>query len=357
MSTDLLMEIAPFCLTPIHRLNRLADLNSRPGYFIRLSQLDSPRTSSFSPEKIYGYSQLMTWPELGDEPVEKIVSQVRNKNTSSTLWKAAFSWAAYDLENRQHQKSPFGQRHITSHLQIFSDFNHTTLSDLSMAQEFLIHHSPSIVKIKAKLQTIDQLIALIKLYPKIKWRWDFNGEIESREIFEMLKSKCLPFIHSFDFWEDPFSFKIHQSYPIEELKQWLHPIPLALDRMVHFDRNYQADVHVLKPIQHQRLEWQTRLKTYNSQKRAPSLVVTSNMDHPLGHLIALAASLEASQINSKINSSTPSYHGLLTHDYFGPQILSTQFFVTPDNRLRFQATCPYGWGFKSLDDSLNWESI
>lgn len=298
------ISIHRYQLSPRLAPNRLSQNGGREGALLRV---EFPHAT--------GYADLFSWPELGDPSLEESLESLKHHPLPQAA--ASLAWAYYEARAKERGVSLLSDVNVISH---------KTMSELSEIEDCYTH-----AKIKiSSLASFQTACEFMKGRKQI-FRLDFNGLIKNAEEAEHFKSHIL-----FDFIEDPFvPALMNDAAALKRIKA-----PVALDREESPEKISLCDVWVVKPVYYspEFLFEQMRL----IKKR---IVVTSNMDHPLGQLIALHVAQKCPQ----------EIHGLLTQNTYRPHAHS--HWVTQSGAILQPSFQGLGWGLDSQLETLPWEKL
>ncbi len=210
-----------------------------------------------------GYACLHPWPELGDLQLDALLNDITGDRKSALVQRALYC-AKIDREAREKQVSLFHGLSIPR--------SHATLPSLDLKMlESAIEAGFDVVKIKGGRDLAaeaDFLNDASSMYPKIRWRIDFNHSHRFETIDQWRADLSSSLQKNIDFCEDAFA--------IDETPaaNWL-----AIDRLVD-QWHFKDEVAVIKPA----------LNDVDAVMRkshmAARVVLTSYMDHPVGQMFA-----------------------------------------------------------------------
>lgn len=300
------ISIHRYTLTPLSTPNRLSQKTPRQGALLKVEFNNLPEA---------GFADLFPWPELGDEALEEQIKSLKECPYRQAA--ASLSWAHYEARAKS--------RGIAL-LSDVSVHNHKTMTELTEIEPFYTH-----AKIKiSSLISFQEAMTFIK-DKKQTFRLDFNGLLTSFDEAEKYKTET-----TFDFIEDPFSAALMQ----DKKAPHVFKSPLALDRDENPLKKKVCDVWVIKPVYYAPDYLFEEMAKFKKR-----IVITSNMDHPLGQIIAM-------HVAQKYPQET---HGLLTQDLYSPHAQSdwvkqTQSILTPSFK-------GFGWGLDPQLSALSWEKL
>lgn len=308
-------------LTPKIAPNRLSTVSKRSGALVKV------KFKGFSRN---GFADLFPWPELGDEPLDLQVKSLI-QGTPLRLAAASLTWAFYEAK-----AASLGKK-LTQEV---SYPCHKTLLDRNQQIEPCFQ----IAKLKISAETLQEwetIEALRERYPKLKWRFDFNGlfktKSEARTFYNKISNAMLEAI---DFLEDPYCPELMED---PEALKIFEDLAVAVDRHPTPKALAVNEIWVIKPVYFSPEYLFTELRNFRGK-----VVITSNMDHALGQLTALHAAREI----SKILGARLLPGGLLTQDNFEtyPQMNWVQH---KQNQLVSTKNDP-GWGPADELSKLLW---
>jgi o-succinylbenzoate synthase len=316
------IETYSYLLQPISAPNRLSTAQMRKGVLLRVK---------FKGLDHFGFSDLFPWPELGDEPIDFQIESLKN-GTPCRLAATSIQWAHYEAQAKE--KSIFLLRgpEISSHETVIHidqmDSSHL-VSKIKISQE-IINNWPDF---QSKLEKFNK-----------KYRFDFNGLFQTIDeaqsfwngVSDNLKEKI-------EFLEDPYCTDLMSDKKAVEI---FSPVPTAVDRSPTSSSLKINPIWVVKPIYYSPIYLLHAVSEFNGE-----IVTTSNMDHPLGQLIALHASQRIKSLYPlKIRLS-----GLLTHGLYEPHLQSS-WIQTDENILHSQYD-GIGWGLDLEFEKLTWVKL
>lgn len=298
------ISIHRYSLTPLMAPNRLTQSRVREGALLKVEF-----------EKSTGYADLFSWPELGDPTLAQSLESLKQHPLCQAA--ASLAWASYEARAKERGISLLSDVKVTSH---------KTMSELSPIEDFFTHA-------KIKISSLENFQAACEFMRDKKqiFRLDFNGLVKTTEEADNFKASL-----KFDFIEDPYTPALMNS--AAALKKI--GAPVALDRDETPEKLALCDVWVVKPVYFspEFLFEQMRL----IKKR---IVITSNMDHPLGQLIALHVA----------QKRPAEVHGLLTQNMYESHAHSHWVNqVGTELKPTFQGP---GWGLDSQLETLSWEKL
>jgi O-succinylbenzoate synthase len=187
------------------------------------------------------------------------------------------------------------------------------------------------VKVKAGREVVKELATvrrLIKDWPEIRWRIDFNGTGVRAELEEVFKAWSEEERAKIDFLEDPVDYRSLDWLGLQKALG----VTVANDRWVDSDRG-DSEVLVVKPAV-QEIPATLRM-----------MIVTSYLDHPLGQAFAAWEAARA---------GVDEVCGLQSHGVFEATPFTEALGpVQPD----FQVPEGFGLGFDHLLEALPWRKL
>jgi O-succinylbenzoate synthase len=280
-----LIDYWPYELTPKRRLSAVANAGPRRGALIRVNG---------------GVADVHPWPELGDLPLDEQLSLLARGETTP-LTKASLSFASIDAAARRDRRNLF--------------------NGLTIPPSHWPGPDPPPDFDTVKLKSIDVIPDRVRL------RIDFNATLTAEEFIRI--AATLP-REQIDFIEDPCPYNADVWRELRS-KTGLR---LALDRAPSSPQHVNSyDVLILKPA----------LGEIPCTDK--EIVVTSNMDHPIGQLCAAYAAATA-------NITTTC--GLITHVLFKNDPFIERMRI---DGTRLMPPGGTGWGFDDLLEKLPWQKL
>ncbi|HEV7484916.1 MAG TPA: enolase C-terminal domain-like protein [Thermoanaerobaculia bacterium] len=280
-----MIDYWPYELTPKRRLSAVANAGPRRGALIRVNG---------------GVADVHPWPELGDLPLDEQLSLLARGETTP-LTKASLSFASIDAAARRDRRNLF--------------------NGLTIPPSHWPGPDPPPDFDTVKLKSIDVIPDRVRL------RIDFNATLTAEEFIRI--AATLP-REQIDFIEDPCPYNADVWRELRS-KTGLR---LALDRAPSSPQHVNSyDVLILKPA----------LGEIPCTDK--EIVVTSNMDHPIGQLCAAYAAATA-------NITTTC--GLITHVLFKNDPFIERMRI---DGTRLMPPGGTGWGFDDLLEKLPWQKL
>lgn len=315
------LEIFPYSLTPLQEPNRLSAAAPRSGVLLRVHFRDLP---------LPGHADLFPWPELGDEALAFQLEALRS-GTPCALGASSLAWAFYEARARAEGTALLSEADYVSH---------TTLVDRTQKPGPL-------AKLKVTASDVidpSSLLTLFEHFPETRWRLDFNGLFDATESAQKFWAAFSPeHRRRIDWLEDPYTETLMRD---PQAIQVFRGTPVALDRGVLPLILRHVQTWVVKPVYFSPDYLFTQVSAFSGQ-----VAFTSNMDHPLGQLIALHVAQRAQKQHPKKVIAG----GLLTHDLYAPHVHSA--WVTQSGPCLKANGKGVGWGLSEKLDPLSWESL
>lgn len=267
-----------------------------------------------------GHADLFPWPELGDATLEELLHSLKSKPLPQA--QAALDWAKHEARAHFDKVSFFPAHDVFSH-------------------ETINVHSPtmaSLVKIKVSSTDPKSVLQMMEGSPATTFRLDFNGLFTdinlAQKFWEAFSS---PLRERIEFVEDPLSAEL-MPRAREVFKETL----VAVDRSPSAENLAHVDIRVLKPVY---------FPPGDLPLFAGDMVVTSNMDHPLGQLQALRATHLLKERGQSLLEG-----GLLTQDIY-LEHAQQNWVMREGNALRVSHAQGFGWGLIRQLNALAWENL
>lgn len=312
------LEFHQYALTPKSAPNRLSTTAPRLGCLLRVH---------FKGLKHPGHADLFPWPELGDEPLSLQIEALK-EGTPCSLGAASLAWAFYEAQSMEQHKSLVTDKAYPSHITL------TELKDLS----------PGTPLVKIKISSIEAeawatIEHFIQRFPQTKFRLDFNGLIQSTaQAKEFWKNVTQATKKQIDFLEDPYSPDLMGD---ENAMEVFEGTKTAVDRTPTAASLALANYWVVKPVY-----FSPEYLFSEADQFFGKIAITSNMDHPLGQLIALHA---AQKIAKHLIPG-----GLLTHNLYQDHDAKKMLKTHGVNLLpSYQGP---GWGCRDYLAKLAWSA-
>lgn len=310
------LEFHHYALIPKSAPNRLSTIKPRHGCLLRVH---------FRGLAHPGHADLFPWPELGDEPLSLQIEALK-EGTPCSLGAASLAWAYYEAQAVEHNKSLLAEKLYPSHL---------TLTELA---EF-----PAEIKlVKIKISSVaafawKPIEAFMQKYPLTKFRLDFNGLIQTiSEAKEFWQNVSQATKNQIDFLEDPYTPLLMAD---ENAMEVFEGTKTAVDRNPTAASMALSNYWVVKPVY-----FSPQYLFSEADQFFGKIAITSNMDHPLGQLIALHA---AQKIDKHLIPG-----GLLTHDLYQEHEAKKLVMTQGSNLTPTQSG--FGWGCRDYLSTLEW---
>lgn len=215
-----------------------------------------------------GYACFQPWESLGDEPIARHLEQYHEGKVTPLLANAIAA-AAVDGQARHEGRSLFDGLAIPE--------SHATLTDSVTTDSAAVWRERGFSTLKVKLgpdwrEKMPGIVATADAWPDLVWRFDFNESLTADEFFQWSKSLGANLRKQTDVVEDPCPFSPCDWGDLEEATG----LRLAVDRRVEAP-GADGFVLVCKPARDNAAAVLER-----ARKTGRKVIVTSNMDHPLG---------------------------------------------------------------------------
>ena len=280
-----------------------------------------------------GFACLHPWPELGDSDLEGLLMEFRGNELVSDMARGAFRMARVDGAARKAGES------LIDSVKRYIPESHATLPECSMSVvEESVRRGYNMIKLKGDRLFAGQLKSLEEIarrWPQLSWRIDFNEVLTSEETIGLSQRLSRYLRGRIDFLEDPCPWSREEWGRIRKRSG----LNLARDRGSH---NLEDDERILvvKPVR-------TDIKVEGLKGK--TLVVTSNMDHPLGQCFAAQQAGKLGMEGVRL-----SIGGLQTHGLFEPDQFTERLGVAGPT---FTAPGGAGLGFDDLLEKLPWKRL
>jgi O-succinylbenzoate synthase len=280
-----------------------------------------------------GFGCLHPWPELGDPTLGELLVELVEDRPASPLARQAVAMAALDESCRVIGKP------VAYRLGLPVPPSHATLPGCETeAVEAAVGRGFTIVKVKGGrdyAELAGRLDEHARRWPELIWRIDFNEVLTMEETLRFVQCLTDHVWKRIDLLEDPCPYN-PQAW--EEIRR-VTSLPLAMDRSAHANAP-ATDVLVVKPARDHHPDF------HEGQQR---LVVTSNMDHPLGQCFAAWVAARLAFLTERVDCC-----GLQTHDLFEPTAFSEELGPVGPH---FQFPFGTGFGFDELLAKLPWKRL
>lgn len=315
------LEVFRYSLTPLQAPNRLSAAAARSGALVRAHFRDLP---------LPGHADLFPWPELGDESLAFQLEALKS-GTPCALGASSLAWAYYEARARAEGAALLNDTDYRSH---------TTLVDRTQAPGPL-------AKLKVTASDVTDPSSLLRLFdqfPDTRWRLDFNGLFETTESAKKFWAAfSTEHRRRIDWLEDPFTETLMRDPKAIAV---FRGTPVALDRGVLPLILPHVQTWVVKPVYFSPDYLFAQVAAFKG-----TVAFTSNMDHPLGQLIALHVAQRAQEGHPKKIIAG----GLLTHELYSPHAHSA--WVTQRRSCLKAQAQGAGWGLAEKLDPLSWEPL
>lgn len=250
------------------------------------------------PDNLVGYADLLPWPDLGDEPLAVQLKGLK-KGRMSTMVEQAIWMARRDAQARKEKRNLMrGLPRVRNSL-LIQDPDLITEAELGEARRLGFMY----VKIKcgknqeSELKLIDKILRM----GAFGIRLDFNSRLTLKDFTEFHEKIPTAFQNRVEYIEDPFPFAM------DSWKEASQFATLALDgensrvNWPSMKGPLPFKVLVIKPA---RIDLNSALDVVN--KFGLKMVVTSNLDHPVGvmHAAAIASEVKKSYPNILLDCGT-----------------------------------------------------
>jgi O-succinylbenzoate synthase len=215
-----------------------------------------------------GYACFQPWESLGDEPIVSHLEKSRHGNPTPLL-ENAFAAAAMDGRARREGRSLFDALIIPE--------SHGTLTEPVTPESAARWRERGFTTLKVKLgpdwrESMPGLHSAAAACPDLVWRFDFNESVSADEFFQWARSLDARLKQQIDIIEDPCPYSPCDWGDLEEAAG----LRLAVDRQVDAP-GAEGFVLVCKPARDDAARMLER-----ARRDGRKLIVTSNMDHPVG---------------------------------------------------------------------------
>ena len=307
-----------YVLTSRARLNAVSGRREFEGALLRIGD---------------GYGCLHPWPELGDPVLEELLEEFRKGRLVSRLARQAAQMASIDGRWRQKAESMFDE------VAEWIPASHATLPECTRESvEEAVGGGFEVVKVKGDRGfkvLVKRMEEISRHWPELRWRIDFNEVLTKGEAIEFAHGMPQRLRARVDFLEDPCPW---QRDDWTEIKR-VTGLGLARDRSAD-GGDACTEFLVMKPARH----------AFTSVSGGGQrLVVTSNMDHPLGQCFAAWWAGGLASRGLRVETC-----GLQTHELFEPTDFSARLGKA---RPRFRVPGGPGLGFEDLLEKLPWKRL
>lgn len=279
-----------------------------------------------------GFGCIHPWPELGHPTLDKCLADLAG-DRRWPLVRRALRCAEYDEAARSHEESLFEEMEVPR--------SHATLAKMDFATVTeAVAAGFDLVKLKCGRDPVGEMRLLDGLaaeFPALKWRLDFNESLDAEAATLFLTGLSESVRRAVDFVEDPCPYA---DATWTELRRRTG-LRLAVDREAA-PLSAAAQVMVIKPALDEPF-----LLAEAALGNRQQVVLTSNMDHPLGQAFA---AWEAARLGLQF-PGLPGICGLQTHHLFEPSEFSEA--LGPWSPV-FRKPAGTGLGFDDFLEALPW---
>ena len=280
-----------------------------------------------------GVGCLHPWPELGDPCLDDLLGELRRGEVVSDM--ARGSWRMMLVDGAAREA---GDSLIDSVMQYIPQ-SHATLTEYSVeAVEESVHRGYRVIKLKGDptfKDHLNHLEAMARNWPHLGWRIDFNEVLTAEQTVTLCELFSDGLRDRIDFLEDPCPWNRTDWSRIRKISG----LRLARDRGSHRLENGE-DILVVKPV---------RGDLRAGALEGRQVVVTSNMDHPLGQ--CFAAYMAGKIAKEGVNLATG---GLQTHELFEADEFTERLGCAGPE---FNSPGGTGLGFDDLLEKLPWKRL
>jgi len=282
-----------------------------------------------------GYSDCMTWPELGDPSLEVLVATLSESSEPSvlpTLSARCLFRAIEDGIARESKTFLLNEQHRLQHHLLTTDVASLSADDLEALVEKGFHS----LKIKVGPEPSKEFESFLRrmgdasVAPRL--RLDFNGGLTESWIPALKEARAFT-----EFLEDPYP-EVGPSWGT--LKGALG-IPLARDFAVmdQAELSEYFEYYVCKPARE-------ATEDLLGLRSAHEVVFTSYLGHPVGQASDSVQAIRAQAFDTDC--------GILSHHFYKPNQFSKTF---PEKGSRLEVPGQFGIGFDSLLEALPWTPL
>ncbi len=294
------------------------------------------------PDKLTGYSDLLPWTDLGDEP---LVSQLKNlqKGKMSSMVEQSIWLARRDAQARKERRNLMkGLPRVRNSFLIQDP---AAVSDAELGEARRLGFMSVKIKCGKNLDVEMNLIDKILRMGSVGLRLDFNSRMTLKDFTEFHQRIPVAFQNRIEYVEDPFPFAA------DSWREASKAATLALD-LEYSKVNWQTlkspapfKVLVIKPA---RMDLATALDAVN--KFGLKMSVTSNLDHPVGVMHAAAVASEMKKIYPNILLDC----GCFTHLEYQEDEFSA---LLPEAGPMTAEVPGFGVGFDELLEKQKWTPV
>lgn len=272
-----------------------------------------------------GYADCHPWEELGDLPLQVQLDLLKSGRCTRLTARSIY-FAKADAQARANKYNLLDSRKIPMSHYLIPQLDDSCLDEIKKALKNGFTHYK--IKLGNELVREEELVKeIIRRYPNIKLRLDFNSKL-TEEQFILFLDRMSAAIQAIDFVEDPFPF----SYAAWRQVQDTFKIALAADEYhkAAYAHPEAAKVLIMKPAT------QT-LKPIETSQR---MIITSYLDHPIGQVSAAYMASLAKSISANKETCGLLSHGVYQENPFAQMI--------EHQGPHMQAVKGYGFGFDEL---------
>lgn len=320
----------PYKLVPLKAVNAVTTTTAREGALLKVEWEGMG----------IGYADLHPWPEFGDLSLQQQLEDMRRKKFSAQVQQSIW-FAERDVQARHDKKSILSYGVPVKNNYLISSYADLTPALVKAIQE----QGFETIKLKCGKDFIGEVRALNSLDGTgLRIRLDFNASIDEAAFRKFLGELSSEVLASIEYVEDPFEYKAVHWQEMNEL------VPLAIDNELAKVEWSKVSARpfaavVVKPAK-------TNVEDVLEQclRRNIKMTITSNMDHPVGvmHAVAVAGEYKKSHPDLMLEA------GCLTHSLYQAEAFS--------NLMKTQG--PYlhpvpgvGIGFDQLLAEVPWQPL
>lgn len=280
-----------------------------------------------------GFGCLHSWPELGDPGLGELLDELKGDSPRSEISEQALRMAEIDEHWRECGESMVDIEDVIPE-------SHATLLECTMeAVREAVDRGFAVIKVKGRRdypELAGRMDEVSHRWPHLKWRVDFNEVLTKEDALCFVQCLTDAVWNRIDFIEDPCPYDGTLWRELERETK----LKLAADQSVASDVIQPvADVLVVKPSR----------KDPTEIPSEQCLVVTSNMDHPLGQCFAAWWAARFVGLGHTVEVC-----GLQTQDLFEPNEFSERLGLAGP---KFRSPGGTGFGFDDLLEKLPWKRL
>lgn len=281
-----------------------------------------------------GFGCLHSWPELGDPGLGELLGELKGDSLRSGISDQALSMASIDGNWRTRGAS------MMESIEDVIPESHATLVECTLENvQEAVARGFSVLKVKGRRdysELAGRMDEVSHRWPHLRWRVDFNEVLTKEEALCFVQCLTDAVWKRIDFIEDPCPYDCTLWRELERETK----LKLAADQSMTSDVIQPvADVLVVKPSR----------KDCTEIPPEQCLVVTSNMDHPLGQCFAAWRAASFLKLGHTVEVC-----GLQTQDLFEPNEFSERLGLAGP---KFRAPGGTGFGFDDLLEKLPWKRL